>query len=138
MNEFEGLEDGLEGLEAQLEGAAQMTSVFDAELARMRDSMVYTQREVGTLSSRFGSGIWKSACVAPRAWAADRCMWETPNAVFMHWLGKMAGISGRFRCRNPSSNRERTSFSRRRGRPELRLNRTRTGSMSAASARAAG
>jgi phage-related minor tail protein len=53
MSDLDGFEDGLEGLEGRLGDAA----AFDAELARMRDSMLYTGREVGTLSTRFGSGL---------------------------------------------------------------------------------
>lgn len=57
MNDLDGFEDGLEGLEGRLGDAAAVTAAFDAELARMRDSMLYTGREVGTLSTRFGSGL---------------------------------------------------------------------------------
>ncbi len=56
--------DGLDGLAAQtaaleqsLAGAQAMTAVFDAELGRMRDSMVFTGREVSSLSSSIGGGL---------------------------------------------------------------------------------
>lgn len=56
--------DGLDGLEAQaaaleqsLGGARTMAAAFDAELLRMRDSMVFTGREVNTLSRGIGSGL---------------------------------------------------------------------------------
>lgn len=56
--------DGLDGLEAQaaaleqaLGGARTMASAFDAELLRMRDSMVFTGREVNSLSRSIGSGL---------------------------------------------------------------------------------
>lgn len=56
--------DGLDGLEAQaaaleqsLGGARAMTAAFDAELMRMRDSMIFTGREVNSLSRSIGSGL---------------------------------------------------------------------------------
>lgn len=56
--------DGLDGLEAQaaaleqsLGGARVMAAAFDAELLRMRDSMIFTGREVNTLSRSIGSGL---------------------------------------------------------------------------------
>ncbi len=57
MSDLDGFEDGLEGLEGRLGEAAEVTAAFDAELSRMRDNMLYTGREVGTLSTRFGSGM---------------------------------------------------------------------------------
>jgi hypothetical protein len=56
--------DGLDGLAAQtaaleqsLTGAQAMTAAFDAELGRMRDSMVFTGREVSSLSTSIGGGL---------------------------------------------------------------------------------
>ncbi|MCV2868537.1 phage tail tape measure protein [Defluviimonas sp. WL0002] len=56
--------DGLDGLEAQaatleqsLGGARIMAAAFDAELLRMRDSMIFTGREVNSLSRSIGSGL---------------------------------------------------------------------------------
>ncbi|MCV2864634.1 phage tail tape measure protein [Albidovulum sediminicola] len=56
--------DGLDGLEAQaaaleqsLGGARVMAAAFDAELLRMRDSMIFTGREVNTLSRSIGNGL---------------------------------------------------------------------------------
>ena len=56
--------DGLEGLAAQamaletsLGGAQAMAAAFDAELSRMRESMVFTGREVNTLSKSIGGGL---------------------------------------------------------------------------------
>lgn len=56
--------DGLDGLAAQtaaleqsLSGAQAMTAAFDAELGRMRDSMVFTGREVSSLSTSIGGGL---------------------------------------------------------------------------------
>lgn len=59
-----GSADGLDGfaqqvsaLEASLGGAQAMASAFDAELGRMRDSMIFTGREVNTLSNGIGRGL---------------------------------------------------------------------------------
>lgn len=56
--------DALDGLAAQtaaleqsLGGAQAMTAAFDAELGRMRDSMVFTGREVSSLSTSIGGGL---------------------------------------------------------------------------------
>ncbi|MCU9848711.1 phage tail tape measure protein [Defluviimonas sp. WL0024] len=56
--------DGIDGmaakataLEASLGGAQTMAAAFDAELGRMRESMVFTGREVGTLSTSIGGGL---------------------------------------------------------------------------------
>ncbi len=56
--------DGLDGLAAQtaaleqsLTGAQAMTAAFDAELGRMRESMVFTGREVSSLSTSIGGGL---------------------------------------------------------------------------------
>lgn len=56
--------DGLQGLaaqaaalEASLGGAQIMAAAFDAELGRMRESMTFTGREVGTLSRSIGGGL---------------------------------------------------------------------------------
>ncbi|MCV2871103.1 phage tail tape measure protein [Defluviimonas sp. WL0050] len=56
--------DGIDGLAAQaaaletsLGGAQVMAAAFDAELMRMRESMVFTGREVNTLSKSIGGGL---------------------------------------------------------------------------------
>jgi phage-related minor tail protein len=56
--------DGIEGLaiqaaalETSLGGARTMAAAFDVELQRMRESMVFTSREVGTLSTSIGGGL---------------------------------------------------------------------------------
>ncbi|HQU69224.1 MAG TPA: phage tail tape measure protein [Albidovulum sp.] len=58
------LTDGLDSLaqqtaalEQSLGGAQAMAAAFDAELGRMRESMVFTGREVSTLSTSFGGGL---------------------------------------------------------------------------------
>lgn len=55
--------DGFSGLESEaglgegLDQTGRMTAAFDAELARLRQSMVYTGREVSTLTSGLGVGL---------------------------------------------------------------------------------
>jgi len=44
-------------LETSLGGAQEVTAAFDGELVRMRDSMIYTSREVNTLSAGIGRGL---------------------------------------------------------------------------------
>jgi len=57
MADIEALEDQVAALEATLGGAAAMVGVFEGKLARMRDSLVFTGREVNTLSSGIGGGL---------------------------------------------------------------------------------
>ncbi|PTR19038.1 hypothetical protein C8J28_106186 [Cereibacter azotoformans] len=57
MADIETLEEQVAALEATLGNAAGMTATFEAELARMRDSMVFTGREVDRLSSGVGTGL---------------------------------------------------------------------------------
>jgi hypothetical protein len=47
----------LDALEASLGSSAQMVAVFDGELARMRDTAIFTSREVGTLSAGLSGGL---------------------------------------------------------------------------------
>ena len=44
-------------LEVTLGGTAGMVGAFEGELSRMRDSLVFTGREVGNLSSGIGTGL---------------------------------------------------------------------------------
>jgi phage-related minor tail protein len=57
MAEIDELQDQIAALEATLAGSAGMVAAFDGELARMRDSLVFTGREVNTLSSGIGGGL---------------------------------------------------------------------------------
>jgi phage-related minor tail protein len=57
MAEIDELQDQFAALEATLAGSAGMVAAFDGELARMRDSLVFTGREVNTLSSGIGGGL---------------------------------------------------------------------------------
>ena len=55
---FDRLEDdGQVMLGKSFDDSARMTAAFDAELARLRESMLYTNREVTSLSSGIGSGL---------------------------------------------------------------------------------
>lgn len=57
MAEIDELQDQIAALEATLAGSAGMVAAFDGELARMRESLVFTGREVNTLSSGIGGGL---------------------------------------------------------------------------------
>ncbi|RUS60445.1 phage tail tape measure protein [Pseudorhodobacter sp. E13] len=57
MADIEGLEDQIAALEASLNGAADLVGAFDGELARMRESLVFTGREVNSLSNSIGGGL---------------------------------------------------------------------------------
>lgn len=57
MADIEELQDQIAALEASLGGAAQVTGAFEGELARMRESLVFTGREVNTLSAGIGRGL---------------------------------------------------------------------------------
>lgn len=57
MVEIDTLEDQLAALEATLGGTSGMVGTFEGELARMQDSLVFTGREVDTLSRGIGGGL---------------------------------------------------------------------------------
>jgi phage-related minor tail protein len=57
MAEIDALQDQIAALEATLAGSAGMVAAFDGELARMRESLVFTGREVNTLSVGIGGGL---------------------------------------------------------------------------------
>lgn len=57
MAELDEIEDQLAALEASLGGTAGMVAAFDGELARMRDSLVFTGREVNSLTTGIGGGL---------------------------------------------------------------------------------
>lgn len=55
---FDGLgDDGQAVLGKSFDQGARITAEFEAELARLRESMLYTNREVGTLTLGIGSGL---------------------------------------------------------------------------------
>jgi len=49
--------DGLDRLEQGLNASGRMTAEFEAELGRLRQSMLFTGREVSTLSAGIGGGL---------------------------------------------------------------------------------
>jgi phage-related minor tail protein len=57
MADISGLEDQIAALEVSLDGAGGMVGAFEGELARMRESLVFTGREVNTLSNSIGGGL---------------------------------------------------------------------------------
>jgi phage-related minor tail protein len=57
MIEIDGLETQVAQLEATLGGTGGIVAAFDGELARMRESLVFTGREVNSLSSGLGNGL---------------------------------------------------------------------------------
>ena len=57
MTTVQELQDQITALEGTLTGSTAMVGAFEGELSRMRDSMVFTGREVGVLSSSIGGGL---------------------------------------------------------------------------------
>ncbi|SNT71807.1 phage tail tape measure protein [Paracoccus seriniphilus] len=57
MADKDGFGDRLDGLEEGFSQTGQMTAGFEAELARLRQEMALTSREVGTLSSGIEGGL---------------------------------------------------------------------------------
>lgn len=57
MADFEELQDQIAALEASLSGTAGVVGAFEGELAKMRDSLVFTGREVNSLSAGIGRGL---------------------------------------------------------------------------------
>ena len=57
MAEFNSIDDQIAALEATLGGTSGMVAAFDGELGRMRESLVFTGREVNTLSSGISGGL---------------------------------------------------------------------------------
>lgn len=57
MSEIEDLQDQVAALEATLGGTTGVVMAFEGELARMQQSLVFTSREVGSLSTGIGTGL---------------------------------------------------------------------------------
>jgi len=60
LDGIDGLESRIEGLESSLGGAEVVVSTFETELAAMRSTMLYTSREVASLSLSIGGGLRKA------------------------------------------------------------------------------
>jgi hypothetical protein len=57
MATIEALEDQVAALEATLGATGTVVAAFEGELSRMRDTMLFTGREVNGLSTSIGSGL---------------------------------------------------------------------------------
>lgn len=57
MADLQDLQDQIAALEASLGGTASMVAAFDGELVKMKDSLVFTGREVGALSNGISGGL---------------------------------------------------------------------------------
>ena len=57
MAEIEEMREQIAALEATLGSAVGVAAVFEGELARMRETMVFTGREVGQLTTGFSGGL---------------------------------------------------------------------------------
>ena len=60
MADNNGFAAGLDRLDEDFDQAGNMTAAFEAELSRLRQSMLYTTREVGTLSSGLERGLGRA------------------------------------------------------------------------------
>ncbi|MFN3282466.1 MAG: phage tail tape measure protein [Tabrizicola sp.] len=60
MADIGTMQEQLQALEAQLGSSVSMVAAFDGELARMRETMTFTSREVNTLSSGISGGLRKA------------------------------------------------------------------------------
>jgi phage-related minor tail protein len=54
------MQEQLQALEAQLGSSVSMVAAFDGELSRMRETMIFTGREVNTLSGGISGGLRKA------------------------------------------------------------------------------
>lgn len=57
MTQMQDLQDQITALEASVGATSGVVSVFDGELSKMRDSLVYTGREVNALAGGISSGL---------------------------------------------------------------------------------
>lgn len=57
MTQIETLEEQIQALESTLGAAGGMVQAFEGEVARMGQSLLFTGREAGALSSQLGSGL---------------------------------------------------------------------------------
>ncbi len=57
MTQIEDLQDQIAALEATMTGTSAVVGAFEGELSRLRESAVFTGREIGALSSGIGRGL---------------------------------------------------------------------------------
>ncbi len=60
MADIGTMQEQLQALEAQLGSSVSMVAAFDGELSRMRETMIFTGREVNTLSNGISGGLRKA------------------------------------------------------------------------------
>jgi phage-related minor tail protein len=60
MADIGTMQEQLKALEAQMGSSVSMVAAFDGELSRMRETMVFTGREVNTLSNGISGGLRKA------------------------------------------------------------------------------
>ncbi len=60
MADIGTMQEQLQALEAQLGSSVSMVAAFDGELSRMKETMLFTGREVNTLSSGISGGLRKA------------------------------------------------------------------------------
>ena len=72
MADIDEFETQIAALEATLGSAAGMAAAFEGELARMRESLTHTGREVGTLSVGIGGGLRRARRLTDRRRTAFR------------------------------------------------------------------
>ncbi len=60
MADIGTMKEQLQALEAQMGSSVSMVAAFDGELARMRETMIFTGRELNTLSSGISGGLRKA------------------------------------------------------------------------------
>lgn len=60
MADIGTMQEQLQALEAQMGSSVSMVAAFDGELSRMRETMIFTGREVNTLSNGISGGLRKA------------------------------------------------------------------------------
>lgn len=59
-DDLDGFEDRLSDLDKSFEDASAMAATFDGELRRMREGMLYAEREAASLGNSVGNGLRRS------------------------------------------------------------------------------
>ena len=99
MAEAGELGEALTALEERLGSTAAMVAAFDGELARMRETALYTGREVNALSSGLGGGlrrafdglIFDGASLSDALKGVAKSMADTIYSVAMKPVSSAAG-----------------------------------------------